>query len=116
MLAAERVIHSYVHQGRIGVLVELGTETDYAIRSQEFVAFMHELGLHIAASAPGTVPELLAQPFVKDSSVTVAQLLASLIAALREHVVIARFVRWDTQPRLSREPEPPSAPAVARRA
>jgi elongation factor Ts len=116
MLAPERVIHSYVHQGRIGVLVELGTETDFAIRSHEFVAFMHDLGLHIAASAPSTVPELLAQPFVKDSSVTVAQLLASLTAALREHVVIVRFVRWDTQPLPPREPEPPSAPAVARRA
>ena len=64
MLAAERVIHSYVHQGRIGVLVELGTETHFAIRSQEFLAFMHDLCLHIAASAPGDVPPLsVAGPF-----------------------------------------------------
>ena len=103
MLAAERVIHSYVHQGRIGVLVELGAQTDYAIRSHEFGAFMHELTLHIAASAPSTVPELLAQPFVKDSTVTVAQRLEGLAAALREHVVIVRFVRWDTAPPPSRE-------------
>lgn len=116
MLPTHRVIHSYVHQGRIGVLMELCAETEYAIRSDEFAALMRDLALHIAASAPGTLPELLNQAFVKDPSVTVAQRLARLSVALREHIAIVRFVRWDTQAPMPRQPEPPSAPAAARRA
>jgi hypothetical protein len=40
----------------------------------------------------------------------------SRAAALREHVAIVRFVRWDTQPSPPPEPEPPSSLAGALRA
>ena len=111
-----RVIHSYVHQERIGVLVELAAETDFATRSVEFKQFAHDIALHLAAANPATLAELLEQPFVKDSALTVGQLLSDLGATFRERVAIVRFVRWDTDSPLARDPEPPNAPAVARRA
>jgi len=59
MSAFERVIHSYVHNGRIGVLIELAAETDFCIRTPEFQEFAHEIVLHIAASEPDSVASLL---------------------------------------------------------
>ncbi len=46
-------IDSYVHAGgKIGVLVEVGVETDFVARSEPFKAFTHDLAMHVAASAP----------------------------------------------------------------
>ncbi len=46
------LIDSYLHSGRIGVLVEVNCETDFVARTEEFKAFVHDLAMHIAASNP----------------------------------------------------------------
>lgn len=51
--AEQGTVEIYSHgAGRIGVMVEVNTETDFAARSPVFRAFVHELALHIAAAAP----------------------------------------------------------------
>jgi elongation factor Ts len=55
--AREGVIDSYVHSGRIGVLVEVNCETDFVARLDSFKAFAHEVALQIAAMAPEYVSE-----------------------------------------------------------
>ncbi len=51
--ARQGVIDSYIHgEGRIGVLVEVNSETDFVARTQEFKNLVHDLALHIAASNP----------------------------------------------------------------
>ena len=47
----EGLIEAYVHGGRIGVLVEIGCETDFVSGTDEFKAFAHEVALQISASA-----------------------------------------------------------------
>ena len=44
-------IEAYVHGGRIGVLVEIGCETDFVAGTDEFKQFAHEIALQISASA-----------------------------------------------------------------
>jgi len=52
-IAAEGVIHSYIHAGsRLGVLVEVNCQTDFVARNDEFKRFVDEVGLQIASSAP----------------------------------------------------------------
>jgi elongation factor Ts len=52
-IASEGLVESYVHPGgRIGVLVEVNSETDFVARNQEFKAFVHDLAMHVAASSP----------------------------------------------------------------
>jgi elongation factor Ts len=52
-IATEGVIHSYIHAGsRLGVLVEVNCQTDFVARSEDFVAFAHEVGLQIASMSP----------------------------------------------------------------
>jgi elongation factor Ts len=48
--ASEGTIQTYVHTGRIGVLVEVDCETDFVARNDDFIAFAKDLALHIAAS------------------------------------------------------------------
>jgi elongation factor Ts len=50
--AREGIIDSYVHSGRIGVLVEVNCETDFVARVEGFKTFAHEIALQIAAMAP----------------------------------------------------------------
>jgi elongation factor Ts len=45
-------IGSYVHDGRIGVLVEVNCETDFVAKTDEFKELVKDISLHIAASAP----------------------------------------------------------------
>jgi len=49
----EGAIDAYVHAGgRIGVLVEVGVETDFVARSEPFKEFTHDLAMHVAAASP----------------------------------------------------------------
>lgn len=50
--ARQGLIDSYVHSGRIGVLVEVNCETDFVARTDGFKEFAHEIALQIAAMAP----------------------------------------------------------------
>ena len=49
----EGAIDSYIHAGgKIGVLIEVGVETDFVARSESFRAFTHDLAMHVAAASP----------------------------------------------------------------
>ena len=55
-VAAEGLVHSYIHgEGRIGVLVEVNSETDFVSRNEKFQEFVRDIALHIAAAAPVAV-------------------------------------------------------------
>jgi elongation factor Ts len=57
-VAAEGTIASYVHgEGRIGVLVEINSETDFVARNDQFRNFVSDIAMHIAASSPLCVRE-----------------------------------------------------------
>ncbi len=87
------LVHSYVHNDRIGVLLEVRAETDFVVRSEPFQALAHDLAMHIAAAAPKDVEELLAQPYVKDESKIVKDLVNDVIAKVGENVSVSRFCR-----------------------
>lgn len=55
--ALEGVIDSYVHGGRIGVLVEVNCETDFVARLDSFKDFAHQIALQVASMAPVYVSE-----------------------------------------------------------
>lgn len=55
--AREGVIDSYVHGGRIGVVVEVNCETDFVARLDDFKKLAHEIAMQIAAMSPKYVSE-----------------------------------------------------------
>ena len=111
--AREGRIEAYVHNGnKIGVVVEVNCETDFVARNEAFIQCSKDLAMHIAAMAPAYLKKedvpadviaggadtaalcLLEQPFVKDTSRTIQDLLNELVAKIGENIVIGRFVRY----------------------
>lgn len=51
-IAAEGAVVSYIHGGRIGVLVEINSETDFVAKLEEFQEFAKDVAMQIAAANP----------------------------------------------------------------
>jgi elongation factor Ts len=51
-IAAEGLIDSYIHNGRIGVLIEVNSETDFVAKNDEFKQFVRDMAMQVAASNP----------------------------------------------------------------
>lgn len=137
--ADEGLVTSYIHAGgKIGVLVEVNSETDFVARNPKFAELSRDIAMHIAAMAPqyldrenvpadvvarlraeflaGVPPEkspqvgerivegklakwfeehcLLDQPFVKDDTMSVGDLIYRSVGALGENIRVRRFVRY----------------------
>ena len=107
--ANQGVVDSDIHAGgRIGALVEVNCETDFVARNEAFRALVHEIAMQVAAMNPsrisaddpsadgaeGDVP-LLDQPFIRDGSKTIRDLVTEGIAKLGENIVIRRFARFE---------------------
>ncbi len=91
--AREGLVGAYVHDGRIGVLVEVNCETSFVAKTDEFKELVKDLSLHICSMEPGDVDELLEQEFVKDPAKKVGDLVKEAGAKLGENIVVRRFSR-----------------------
>jgi elongation factor Ts len=137
--ANEGLVTSYIHTGgKIGVLVEVNSETDFVARNPKFSELSRDIALHIAAMSPqyldrASVPEdvvakvreefraavpagkppevaekivegkmnkwyeehvLLDQPFVKDDSLSVNDLINAAVGSLGEKIKVRRFTKY----------------------
>ena len=139
-VARQGLVVNYMHHnGQVGVLLELNSETDFVARTEEFGHLAREIALHIASADPiGVNPEdiapeliererriaeqqvadegkpeairgkivdgkvkkfvaertLLEQPFVKDETKTIGQLVKEVSGKLGEAIVVRRFARF----------------------
>ena len=89
------IIQSYVHGGKIGVLVELKCETDFVARNPEFQEVAKEIAMQVAASDPQNVEELLAGPYIRDSSKIAEDFLKEAVGKFGEKIEISRFIRFE---------------------
>ncbi|MGB7606558.1 MAG: translation elongation factor Ts [Lutisporaceae bacterium] len=140
-IASEGIVEAYIHGGgRIGVLIEVNSETDFVAKNTDFRTFVRDMAMQVAATNPLYVsrdqvdqtivekekeifraqalnegkPEkivdkmvegridkyykeicLLEQPFVKDTNMTVQELLNTMIAKIGENLSIRRFTRYE---------------------
>lgn len=53
--ASEGLIGSYIHMGKIGVLVEINCETDFVAKTDEYKELVKDVAMHIAATSPTCV-------------------------------------------------------------
>ncbi len=73
-VAAEGVVGSYIHMGgRVGVLVEVNCETDFAARSEEFQQLVKDTAMHIAAAEPRYVSREEITPAMLDKEREIAR-------------------------------------------
>lgn len=110
-VASQGLIEAYIHTGgRLGVILEVNCESDFVAHTDEFKELAHNLALQVAATAPqfiyaDEVPEgsyldpkevsLLEQPFVKDESKTIKEIIAETISKTGENISVKRFTRFE---------------------
>ena len=75
-VAAEGLVGSYIHNGKVGVMVEINCETDFVARNPDFQELVKEVSMHIAAAAPKYVSreEVPEAEVAKEKEVHMAQL------------------------------------------
>ena len=88
-------LYSYIHNNRVGVLLEVHAETDFVVRSEPFKELAHELAMQIAAMGPEDVQSLLDQEYIKDPSMKIADLIKSVTAKVGENIAVERFARYE---------------------
>jgi elongation factor Ts len=76
------------------VLLELRTETDFVAKSEPIKELVRDLALHISAMDPDSVDTLMKQPYVKDESKTVEEVIKGAIAKVGENLKVSRFARY----------------------
>lgn len=81
------VVESYVHGGKIGVLVEVACETDFVARTDEFKTFVHDVAIHIAASAPQYVDRASVPSEVSDKETNLFEQEVAASGKPAEHAV-----------------------------
>ncbi len=89
------VIHTYVHNDRIGVLVDLRAETDFVVRSDPFQELAKNLAMHIAAMAPKDLEQLISQPYYRDESITVGDAIKDVVTRVGENIRVRAFSRLE---------------------
>lgn len=106
----EGVVDAYIHSGsRVGAIVELKCETDFVARTPDFRGLAHDIAMQVAAMSPryvdasdvpdgeGHDPEqvcLLQQPFIKDTSMSVVDIVNEAVGKLGENIRVKRFTRF----------------------
>jgi elongation factor Ts len=89
-------IGTYVHNGKLGVMVGLACETDFVAKNEAFQELAKNLALHIATLVSNddlTLEEILSSSYIKDPSLTVEQLIKEHIGKLGENIKITSFVK-----------------------
>ena len=93
----EGLIESYVHSGRIGVIVEVNCETDFVARLSEFKEFAHQIAMQIAAMAPkyATMDDIPNDVYeAKKAELLESESLKSKPEAMREQIVDGQLKKY----------------------
>lgn len=93
--AGDGLVHAYIHAtGKVGSLVNIGCETDFVAKTEDFKRLVHEIALQVCTESYSTVEELLASEYVKDSSKKMLDLINEVTAKVGEKIEVKEFVRF----------------------
>jgi elongation factor Ts len=91
-------------------MVEINCETDFVARTDELKELAHNIALQIAAMSPKFISQgeiiaeeacdpqtacLLLQPFIKDPTKTIQDIITETIAKIGENIKVRRFTRFE---------------------
>ncbi len=109
--ASQGLIEVYIHTGgRLGAMVEVNCETDFAARTDEVKELAHHLAMQVAAMPPQfisreEIPEganleaeeacLLLQPYIKDPGMSIQDIIDETVAKVGENIKVSRFARFE---------------------
>lgn len=110
-VTSQGLVEAYIHTaGRIGAMVEVNCETDFVARTDEFKQLAHCIAMQVAALSPKYISEeeikegeeldpkeacLLSQPYIKDPTKTVKDIIVEVVAKVGENIRVRRFARYE---------------------
>ena len=96
--ATDGVVEAYIHGGgRIGVLLEVNCETDFAARSEPFKALVRDIAMHIAAANPEFVgrEEVSQDSYEREKAIQLQRVIEEgKPAAVAARIVEGRMSKW----------------------
>ena len=104
-------VAAYTHNGRIAAVVEVHCETDFVAKTTEFDTLCRELAMQVASMDPASLEALLAQDYIRDSRITVSELVKRTAALCGENIRVGRFSRLALNEYVSHDQQP--APVLA---
>ena len=94
-IAADGLVYAYVDDvNKVGVVIEVNSETDFVAKNAEFQAFVDTCAKTVAQKKPADVAALMAEKAV-DSEMTVEEMLREKILTIGENLIIRRFARFE---------------------
>ncbi len=73
----------------------MATETDFVARNPGFKKLAREIAMQITAMKPRDSKELLKQPYIRDESKTIEELIKEHIAKFGENIKVTDFKRFE---------------------
>lgn len=106
--AREGQVASYIHAGgRLGVLIEVNSETDFVARNEEFQKLVRDLAMQVAGMAPlyPTIESIPAAALeAKKAELAADESVAKKPAEIREKIVEGQLKKWYSQVVLYEQP------------
>lgn len=94
-VAAEGIVYAYVDEAKkVGVVIEVNSETDFVAKNDSFIAFVDTCAKTVAEQNPATVEALL-ECKAAGSDETIADMLREKILTIGENMKIRRFARYE---------------------
>lgn len=90
------IVETYIHHTKAsGATLVLATETDFVARNPDFGQLAHDLAAQVTATNPKDRKELLSQPWIRDETKTIDELVKEKIAKFGENIKIKDFKRFE---------------------
>lgn len=108
--ASQGIVESYIHQGRIGALVEINCETDFVARNDAFRELARNVAMQVASMNPRYLTKeeipadaiedakdiaLLEMSFIREPSKSIQDLVNDVKVTTKENVRVRRFARFE---------------------
>ncbi len=97
-IAAEGLVHAYIHAGgKIGVLIEVNSETDFVARTDGFKELVHNIAMQIAAHSPVyvSIDDIPADDLARERDVQKARVIEEgKPAHIADRIVDGRIKKW----------------------
>lgn len=88
-------VEAYIHGGKIGVLVEVGCNTDFVAMNEDFVSFCRDVAMHVAAMAPRWVSrEDVPQELIDAERAIYVQQAADKPENVRDRIADGKLDKW----------------------
>lgn len=97
-ISAEGVVEGFVREhNRVGVLIEINSETDFVARNEEFIALARDMARHAAENPNAATVDALLEATHTETGQAAKLRIQEVFAKMRENIIFKRFAAYQTE-------------------